>query len=184
MYLFAEEIEEGLRSGDPARIAQALRAMVDRLADLDTWPVRAPAVADLAPFGAAVPEPVLADVLRIWEDWGDFSPPFGDRERHRAQLDLLVRTGSPLVAYRGALDVRVADEPGTVAAVVADVAGRDPAGAEALSTFLDHVLDGSPEVRAEAVDALAAHAASPAVRAIRAAGLDRSLTEAERARLG
>lgn len=184
MWMFPEDIADALTSQEAGRIAAALHALTDHLDDLDTWPIRAPAVADLAPFGEHVPEQVLLDLLRIWEDWRDFDPPFGDVEWRRAQLDLIARTGNPAVAYRAALDVRISEDPGAVSAVVAELAARDPSfGVPSFWAYLDHLLDGQPAVRAATVEALRVHAGSPMIQAVRAAGLDRALTEAERARL-
>lgn len=184
-WMFEDEIADALASQQPERIAAALHALTEHIDSFDMWPLQAPSVADLAPFGVDIPERVLRDLLYVWAFWDDFDPPFGDLERRRASLDLLALTGSSAVAYETALDVRISDDPAALPSVIAELASRAPArGVPSFVSFVDHLLDGSPAVRAATVEALRVHAGSPIVQAVRAAGLDRCLTAAELERLG
>lgn len=161
-----EEILADLHSGDPARVATALRALRDASDGFDEFPLPYPGLAPLKGM-TAPPSELQLDLAHLLSEYGSFEPPV---QRRRVAEDLVALTlthGDDRIAMETSFFLKA--NPSLISSAIKAMeqnlatAGMG-AGAIRLASYL---LAGAAPIRAELVAALRRPGLAPLREALR-----------------
>ena len=135
---------------------------------IDVFELPPLALSILDPFGLAPPEELQIALLRLWNGYPAFIPPFERSEIHKAMLALALRYANERVCFEAALTLKCEPEPARAAREVVDLIAHHDLGSSAAlrgaMRVISYLLDGKPEVRKATLEGIAQWPDTPTFR--------------------